>query len=42
MLGAVRVDRLVGERMPEQGVRADDAGLITAACHLGLTIQPDW
>ncbi len=29
MLGALRVDRLVGERMPVQAVRADDAGLIT-------------
>ncbi len=34
MLGALRVDRLVGERMPVQAVRADDGGLITAACQL--------
>ncbi len=34
MLGALLVDRLVGERRPVQAVRADDAGLITAACQL--------
>lgn len=34
-------DRLVGEHLPVQPVRADDAGLMTAARHLGLAIQPD-
>jgi len=39
---ALFADRLVGERMPVQAVRAEDAGLVAAARHLGLTIQPDW
>ncbi len=34
-------DRLVGEQLPIQPVRVDDAGLIAAARHLGLTIQLD-
>ncbi len=38
---ALFADRLVGEQLPVQAVRADDAGLIAAARHLGLTIQPD-
>ena len=38
---ALFADRLVGKQLPVQPVRADDAGLMTAARHLGLAIQPD-
>ncbi len=33
-------DRLVGEQLPVQAIRADDTGF-AAARHFGLTIQPD-
>ncbi len=38
---ALFADRLVGDRMPVQPVQTDDAGLIAAARHLGLTIQEE-
>ena len=38
---AIFADRLVGKQLPVDPVRADDAGLMTAARHLGLAIQPD-
>ncbi len=38
---ALFAGRLVGDNLPVQPVRADDAGLVAAAGHLGLTIQPD-
>jgi hypothetical protein len=36
---ALFADRLVGDRLPVEPVRADDLGLIVAARHLGLTID---
>ncbi len=38
---ALFADRLVGEQLPVQAVRADDVGLIAAARHLGLMIHLD-
>ena len=38
---AIFADRLVGEQLSVQAVRAEDAGLVTAAHHLGLTIQEE-
>ncbi len=38
---AIFADRLIGEQLPVQAIGADDAGLVTAARHFGLTIQPD-
>lgn len=38
---ALFADRLAGNSLPVQSVRADDPGLIAAARHLRLTIQPD-
>ena len=38
---ALFADRLVGEQLPVQPVWADDAGLVAAAHHLGLTIQEE-
>jgi len=38
---ALFADRLVGEQLSVQAVRADDVGLIAAARHLGLMIHLD-
>ncbi|MDQ2786176.1 MAG: hypothetical protein M3Y58_14375 [Chloroflexota bacterium] len=38
---ALFADRLIGDNLPVQPVRADDAGLIAAARSLGLTIQAE-
>ncbi len=38
---ALFADRLVGDHLPVQPVRADDMGLVAVAHHFGLTIQPD-
>jgi len=38
---AVFADRLVGERLPVQGIEAEDAGLTTAAAHFKLVVEHD-
>lgn len=38
---ALFADRLISEQLPVQPVRADEAGLVATARHLGLGLQPD-